>query len=118
MSDVTRAGTTKRWSDYTAFGGVVYMVEVPSNVETDMRDQTKQVLDSLEKMLVHANSGKDRILMATIYLCDIENDIQVFNEEWEAWIPEGTAPARACLEVSRLANKGFKLEIVLTAATK
>jgi enamine deaminase RidA (YjgF/YER057c/UK114 family) len=39
------------------------------------------------------------------------------NEVWDAWIPEGTAPVRACVE-ARLANPGYRVEMVVTAARK
>ena len=40
--------------------------------------------------------------MATIWLSDI-GTFDEMNGEWDAWVPEGHAPARACVE-SKLAN--------------
>jgi enamine deaminase RidA (YjgF/YER057c/UK114 family) len=37
------------------------------------------------------------------------------NGVWNAWVPEGHAPARACGE-AKLARKGLKVEILVTAA--
>ncbi|MNS83965.1 Endoribonuclease L-PSP [compost metagenome] len=52
--------------------------------------------------------------MANIYLKDI-GDIAAFNAQWDAWIPTGTAPVRACVQ-ARLAHEGYKVEVQLTAA--
>jgi enamine deaminase RidA (YjgF/YER057c/UK114 family) len=118
MPTIERSGTTRRYSDYTTHNGVIYLVEVPPNPEGDIREQTKQMLDSVQNYLEQAGSGKDCLLMATIYLCDMENDYAAMNEIWDAWVPEGTAPARACVEVTRLAHKGYKIEIAITATKK
>ena len=37
------------------------------------------------------------------------------NEIWDAWVPEGQGPARACVE-ARLADPGLLVEICVTAA--
>ncbi|MNI96160.1 Endoribonuclease L-PSP [compost metagenome] len=52
--------------------------------------------------------------MANIYLKDI-GDIAAFNAQWDAWIPAGTAPVRACVQAC-LAHEGYKVEVQLTAA--
>jgi enamine deaminase RidA (YjgF/YER057c/UK114 family) len=47
-------------------------------------------------------------------LADI-NDFDEINKVWDAWMPEGHAPARACGE-SKLARPDLKIEIIITAA--
>ena len=42
-------------------------------------------------------------------------DYAAMNEVWDDWVPEGTAPARACVE-AKLANPGYRVEMVVTAA--
>ena len=42
-------------------------------------------------------------------------DFAAMNEVWDAWVPEGHAPARACGE-ARLARDDLKVEIIVTAA--
>jgi enamine deaminase RidA (YjgF/YER057c/UK114 family) len=51
----------------------------------------------------------------TIYLPDLA-DLPVLNELWDAYIPDGHAPARACIKAD-LVNKDYKCEMVVTAAT-
>ncbi|MFB0936922.1 MAG: Rid family hydrolase, partial [Propionivibrio sp.] len=51
---------------------------------------------------------------ATIYLRDMA-DYAAMNAVWDEWVPEGTAPVRACVE-ARLANPDMRVEIVIVAA--
>jgi enamine deaminase RidA (YjgF/YER057c/UK114 family) len=115
MADIQRAGTTARYSDYTVHGGVVYCVEVPPTADGDAASQTAGMLASMESLLTRAGSGKDRILLATLYLTDMA-DYAAVNAVWDAWVPAGTAPSRACVQVVRLADPGWKVEIALQAA--
>ncbi len=111
---IQRHGTTRRYSDSVSHAGSVYLVEVPQSTEADIRTQTREVLDSLERLLAQAGSDKSRLLLATIYLRDME-DYDAMNELWDTWIPEGCAPARACIQ-ARLAHPGYRIEVVLIAA--
>lgn len=111
---IERHGTTRRYSDVVAHGHTVYLVEVPTSLEADIRTQTREVLASIEQLLSKAGSDPGRLLMATIYLKDMA-DYNVMNEVWDAWVPEGTAPARACVQ-AQLAHPDFKVEMVITAA--
>ena len=110
-----RHGSTRRYSDSVVHNGTDYLVEVPSNLDADITGQTENLLASIERLLAQAGSDKSRLLMATIYLADMA-DYGAMNAVWDAWLPEGSAPARACVQAS-LANPGFRVEIVLTAAS-
>ena len=112
---IQRHGSTCRYSDSVVHNGTVYLVEVPSNLDADITGQTENLLASIERLLAQAGSDKSRLLMATIYLADMA-DYSAMNAVWDAWLPEGSAPARACVQ-ARLANPEFRVEIVLTAAT-
>ena len=113
---IQRHGTTVRYSDSVVHNGTVYLVEVPATLDADITAQTREVLASIERLLAQAGSDKSRLLMATIYLRDMA-DYDAMNAVWDAWLPAGTAPARACIE-ARLANPGYRVEIVLTAAVQ
>jgi len=115
MSDIQRAGTTPRYSDFTIHNAVVYCVEVPPDENAAVAEQTVAMLASLETLLIQAGSGKDRLLLATLYLVDMA-DYDAVNSVWDAWLPAGTAPSRACVQVVRLARPGWKVEIVVQAA--
>jgi enamine deaminase RidA (YjgF/YER057c/UK114 family) len=112
---IDRQGTTKRYSDSTCFNGVVYLVEVPTLETGDIAVQTADLLKNLDRVLVKARTDKSRLLQVQVFLTDM-NDYEGFNTVWEAWLPDGCAPSRACIEVKGLARKGWKVELVLTAA--
>ncbi|WP_148714080.1 RidA family protein [Chitinolyticbacter meiyuanensis] len=111
---ITRINPTPRWSDATVFQNVIHFVEVPNDVNTDMADQVRQVLAQAEATLQLAGSDKSRLLMATIYVTDAA-DVPALNAAWEAWLPAGAAPSRACIKVELL-NPAMKVEIAFVAA--
>lgn len=111
---IERHGTTRRYSDIVAHGSTIYLVEVPETLTADIATQTGEVLANIERLLTKAGSDKTRLLMVTIYLSDMR-EYAAMNDVWDAWVPEGTAPVRACVEV-RLANPGYRVEMVVTAA--
>ena len=55
------------------------------------------------------------LLLVTLYLTDM-NDYDAVNAVWDAWVPAGTAPTRACVQVTRLAAPGWKVEVAVQAA--
>jgi enamine deaminase RidA (YjgF/YER057c/UK114 family) len=112
---ITRIGTTTRWSDLVIHNGTLYVVEVPESLEAGITRQTEEVLASLEASLRQAGSSKDRLLSVTIYLDDVR-DLEAFNAVWDAWVPAGCAPVRACVQ-ARLAKPGYKVELQVIAAT-
>ncbi|HJW02036.1 MAG TPA: RidA family protein [Azospira sp.] len=114
IENIQRYGTTARYSDVVAHGNTVYLVEVAHTLEADIAAQTREILASIERSLALAGSDKTRLLQVTIYLADMA-DYDAMNEVWDAWLPAGTAPSRACIE-ARLAKPGYKVELVVTAA--
>lgn len=111
---IQRIGVQTRWSDIVVHNGVLYVVEVPATVEAEVTVQTREVLASLEDSLRQAGSSKAHLLMVTIFLDDIR-DLDAFNAVWDAWVPTGTAPVRACVQ-ARLGKLGYKVELQVTAA--
>jgi enamine deaminase RidA (YjgF/YER057c/UK114 family) len=111
---IERIGVQTRWSDMVVHAGTVYVVEVPVTIAADVTAQTREVLASLEDSLRQAGSSKGHLLMVTIFLDDIR-DLDAFNALWDAWVPPGTAPVRACVE-ARLGKLGYKVELQVTAA--
>jgi len=114
---ISRLNPAARYADATIFNGLVHAVEVPASESGDISSQTRSMLDLLEASLSAAGTGKDRLLMATIYLVDMA-DYDGMNAVWEAWLPEGMAPARACVQVARLAKTGWRVEIAVTAVIR
>lgn len=113
--NILRHGTTARYSDTVVHNGLAWIVEVPSSRAGDAATQTSEILASLDGLLARAGSARDRLLMATIYLVDLA-DYDAMNAVWEAWLPAGSAPSRACLQVAALANPAWRVEIAIVAA--
>lgn len=112
--NIQRHGTTRRYSDSVVHNGTVYLVEVAANLDGDIAAQTENMLAGVECLLAQAGSDKSRLLMATIYLSDMA-DYDAMNAVWDAWVPEGCAPTRACVQAC-LAKPEYRVEIALTAA--
>jgi len=76
--------------------------------------QTANILEQIDDLLATAGSDKSQLLSATIWLADIGHFAEM-NDVWDAWVSEGNAPCRACVEAKLAASK-FTVEIMVTAA--
>ncbi|MFQ3195287.1 MAG: enamine deaminase RidA (YjgF/YER057c/UK114 family), partial [Colwellia sp.] len=77
-------------------------------------EQTHSMLEKVDELLEQAGSDKKHILSATIYIKDM-SDFSKMNNIWDNWIPEGFAPARACVEAV-MARNALLIEISVIAA--
>jgi enamine deaminase RidA (YjgF/YER057c/UK114 family) len=111
---ITRLNPTPRWSDATVFNGIAHFVEVPNDTACAMDAQIEQILLQAEQTLAAIGSDKSRLLSATIYLTDKEH-VAALNQAWEAWLPQGCAPSRACILVELL-DPAMLVEIAFVAA--
>lgn len=69
-------------------------------VKGDVREETRRVLENLKAVVEAAGSTMAGVVRCTVYLTDLE-DYPAVNEEYAAFFPD-PAPARACVQVSRL----------------
>ena len=67
----------------------------------DISAQTKQVMENIEAILTEAGIGWDSVVKTGVFLTDLAN-FGAMNEIYAQYFEEATAPARACVEVSRL----------------
>ncbi|KAF0815411.1 2-iminobutanoate/2-iminopropanoate deaminase [Andreprevotia sp. IGB-42] len=112
--DIQRLNPTPLWSDAVVFNRIACFVEVPESGGT-FAEQTHALLAQAERTLAAIGSDKSRLMMATIYLPDLDRRAE-FNAIWGAWLPAGSAPARACIR-AELASPDLQVEIAFTAAT-
>lgn len=113
---ITRIGTTERASKIVISSGVVYLSgQVAEDPSADIQEQTRSTLSRVEALLTEAGSNLQHLLSATIYLRNIDDHFALMNEVWNAWVPDGHAPARACVE-AHLARPALLVEICVTAA--
>ncbi len=96
---IQRLRTETRYSEIVIHNGTVYLAgQLADDIDGDIREQTRQTLAAIERLLAEAGSDKSRLLSVTIYLKDMAADYAALNELWDAWIAPGTAPARTCVE--------------------
>jgi enamine deaminase RidA (YjgF/YER057c/UK114 family) len=113
---ITRNHTNQRMSQCVIHGNTVYLAgQVADDSSADIQTQTQQVLDKIDTLLAQAGSDKSKLLSAQIWLTSIGH-CSAMNEIWDAWVPEGQAPARACIE-ARLVSPDLLVEIGIIAAT-
>jgi enamine deaminase RidA (YjgF/YER057c/UK114 family) len=112
---ITRHHTNQRMSQIVIHGDTVYLAgQVANDSNADITVQTQEVLQKIDALLAEAGSNKGKILSAQIWLASMGHFAQM-NEVWDAWVPEGQAPGRACIE-ARLASPDLLVEIGIIAA--
>ena len=115
MSDITRIECGKRMSAAVVHNGVVYLAGQVGETGKTVAEQTRSCLAEIDRLLALAGTDKTRILKAQIWLADISTFAEM-NAVWDAWVPPGSAPARACVQVAGLADPAWRIEIALAAA--
>ncbi|GET36243.1 RidA family protein [Microseira wollei] len=75
----------------------------------DITQQTEQVMANLEAILTAADASWSNVVKTSVFLADM-NDFAAMNAVYARYFDEATAPARACVQVSRL-PKDVRVEI-------
>jgi len=121
MESLTIPGfnTAAAYSPAIRVGNMVFISgQVPMDVSTGevvgetIEEQTRKTFANLEHLLESNGMGLESIAKMTIYITDI-NELGVMNEVYTE-IMGAHKPARACVEVSRLALD-MKIEIEAVA---
>ena len=110
---IERLETGARMSKIVKHNGTVYLCGQVGAGDT-VADQTRDCLSKVDALLEQAGSSKEHILQAIIWVSDMKY-FQEMNDVWDAWVPEGHAPTRACGE-AKLARDVLNVEIIITAA--
>ena len=117
MSTIDRQETSARMSKIVTHGDVIYLCgQVADNGEEPIGPQTENMLAKVDTLLAQAGSCREHILSATLYIRDMK-DFAGMNKVWDEWVPNGCAPARACVE-ARMARPDLLVEISVIAARK
>ena len=102
-------------SNAVEHGDTVYLAGiVAKDLGKDVKGQTKEIVEEIDRLLAQCGSGKSRILSATIWVTDIRNRAPM-NEVWTEWVDKKNLPARACVE-AKLADPRALVEIMVIAA--
>ncbi len=68
---------------------------------SDVAQQTEQVMKNIAAVLAEAGADWSNVVKTSVFLTDLANFATV-NQVYGKYFDEATAPARACVEVSRL----------------
>ena len=114
---IERLETGQRMSRIVKHNGTIYLCgQVCKDATQGIQEQTSSMLEKVDELLEQAGSDKEHILSATIYIKDMKYFGEM-NGIWENWLPEGHAPARACVQAS-MARQALLVEISVVAAEK
>ena len=113
MSKIIRTEPNKILAKAVEYHGFVYCQGVTAkDLGKDIVGQTTEVLAQIDEILEIHGTDKTRLLQAQIWLKDIR-DRDGMNSVWSAWLPEGGAPARACVQAN-MADPRHLVEIMVT----
>lgn len=114
---INRMETQKRMSRIVVHNDTIYLCgQVAGDASQDIGEQTRTMLAKVDTLLEQAGSDREHMLSATIYIKSMDL-FGAMNEVWDNWVPEGHAPARACVEAS-MAREELLVEISVVAAVK
>ena len=113
---IQRMEVGPRLSKVVVHGDTVYLAGLTADKTAgqSVAAQTQEILAAIDALLAKAGSDKSKLVQATIWLQDIRT-VDEMNKVWDAWVPSGCAPARACIE-ARLQSPAKMVEIRVTAA--
>ncbi len=112
---IERLETGARMSCIVKHNGTIYLCgQVCADATKDIKEQTQTMLDKVDALLEQAGSSRKHMLSATIYVKDMSYFAEM-NAVWDAWVPEGHAPARACV-AAKMARDALLVEISVVAA--
>lgn len=112
---IQRLHIEKRYSEIVIHNATVYLAgQLADDYTGDVAEQTRQTLANIDRLLAEVGSDKAHILSLTIYLKDMA-DYAAMNAVWDAWVAEGAAPARACVE-AKLYDPRVLVEMTVVAA--
>lgn len=107
--------TKQRMSRIVMHNDTIYLCgQVAEDASKGITEQTETMLTKVDSLLRQAGSDRKHILSATIYIKSMEYFAEM-NAVWDNWVPEGYAPARACVEAS-MAREALLVEISVIAA--
>jgi enamine deaminase RidA (YjgF/YER057c/UK114 family) len=114
MNQIERLQTNARMSQVVIANGVVYLSgQVPDTASAPISVQATEILNRIDKLLATAGVDKTRVITANVWLSDPKH-FDEFNAVWDAWVPSGHAPTRACVQ-ALLMKPGLDVEIAVTA---
>lgn len=106
------SGTSSRRVDNTFAG--VHIIDEMGTVRLDIKDQTKSVLENIEKTLATENATLADVVDVTSFLVNM-NDFSGYNEVYGTFFNKETGPARTTVAVHQLPHPHLVIEIKVMA---
>ena len=94
-------------------GSMVYVCGVTPEPAGDVKHQTRQVLERIDRLLASAGSDRTKLLTAQVWLADM-NDFAEHNSVWNEWVDRENPPVRVCVQ-AQLFRPEMRVEIMVTA---
>ena len=112
---ITRLHIGSRLSQVVIHNDTIYLTGCVAEQAKgkSVREQTREILATIDRTLAAAGSDKTKVLSANISLADIATYTDM-NAEWDAWVTEGHTPARATIE-AKLPVSAHSVMIVCVA---
>ena len=90
--------------------------DADGKVAEGIRGQTVQVMENIKTALASVGGGFEHVVRLTSYLTNLDADGAVFREVRASYFPNKAAlPASTLLQVSRLANPAYLVEVDVIA---
>jgi enamine deaminase RidA (YjgF/YER057c/UK114 family) len=113
-NEIKRLQTNARMSQVVIANGVVHLAgQVPDTANVSITEQANEVLARIDLLLEAAGVDRTRLVSANIWL-SYPKHFAEFNAVWDAWVPQGHAPTRACVQ-ALLMKPGCDVEVAVTA---
>jgi enamine deaminase RidA (YjgF/YER057c/UK114 family) len=113
--NINRYETAARMSRVVVHNQTAYLCgQVAEDRSAGIKEQTRSMLAKVDALLDSIGSSREHILSATLYLKDMSLFAEM-NSVWDNWVPQGFAPARACVE-AKMASPELLVEISVIAA--
>ncbi|MGE5943301.1 MAG: RidA family protein [Flavobacteriales bacterium] len=94
-------------------GQIALNVETGNLILTDIKAETKQVMENLKAVIEAADMTFDDVVKSTIFINDM-NDFVSINEVYGSYFDDANAPARETVQVAKL-PKNVNVEISMIA---
>ena len=112
---ITRHEPSKIYSKVVEANGFVFTAGITANdAKKDIKGQTKEVVDEIDRLLKMCGTDKSAIVSATIWVPDIRLRDEM-NVVWNEWTGGKNLPGRACIGAP-LADPRLLVEIAVIAA--
>ncbi|WP_455427083.1 RidA family protein [Dryocola sp. LX212] len=113
--EIKRIDSSPRMSQASLNGNLVVLSGQISEGH-GVTEQAENLFRHIDELLRKAGTSKSKVIYANIFLTDM-NNYELFNQVWDQWIDSenGQSPSRSAIQVARLANPEWQVEVQVFA---